>query len=193
VAKKDELAGVFCLIYEPTANLPVWKDLAGGPGYVALGAAGFAAVIFSIFFARSITRPVQELTQGALSIADGKLDKSVSVSTGDEIGVLANTFNRMTERLRRTLDQLRERAETIEQQNLELDRRFNELRTLQNYTENILKTVESAIFSVDLEGTIRRPNRAACDLLGLEDGQAMDDLDSDALRDRLNAALEFGE
>jgi PAS domain S-box-containing protein len=193
VARKDELAGLFWMLYEPTASLPVWRDLVGGPGYAALAAAAFAAVLFSIYFAKSITRPVQELTQGALAIADGKLDRSVSVSTGDEIGVLANTFNQMTERLRRTLDQLRERAETIEQQNLELDRRFNELRTLQNYTENILKTVESAIFSVDLEGTIRRPNRAACDLLGLEDGQAMDDLDSDALRDRLNAALELGE
>lgn len=193
VAKKDDLAGVFCLLYEPTANLPVWNDLVGGPGYAALGAAAFAAVIFSIFFARTITRPVQELTQGALAIAEGKLDRSVVVSTGDEIGVLADTFNRMTDRLRRTLDELRERAETIENQNLELDRRFNELRTLQNYTENILKTVESAIFSVDLSGNIRRPNRAACDLLGLEDGQSIEALESDALRDRLNAALELGE
>ena len=146
LGEPDELVGYFRLIYEPTASLDVWRDLASGPAYVALGIAALLAFGFSVFFVKGITRPIQGLTQGALAIADGKLDQSVEVSTRDEIGVLSRTFNVMRERLRTTLDQLRERAATIEQQNVELDRRFNELRALQNYTENILRTVDSAIF-----------------------------------------------
>ena len=193
VEKRDEIAGYFCMVYEQTPGLLAWKDLVGGPAYKAFGVAALLAVAFSIFFAKGITRPIQDLTQGAIAIADGKLDQNVRVASRDEIGVLAFTFNEMTQRLRTTLDQLRERAETIEQQNVELDRQFNELRTLQNYTENILRTVDSAIFSVDLDGKVRRPNRAAQDLLGLEDDQEFEDVVSESVRDPLRAALDMGE
>jgi PAS domain S-box-containing protein len=193
VVGKDEITGYFCMMYEQTPGLLAWKDLVGGPAYKAFGVAALLAVVFSIFFAKGITRPIQDLTHGAIAIAEGKLDRNVRVASRDEIGVLAFTFNEMTQRLRTTLDQLRERAETIERQNIELDRRFNELRALQNYTENILRTVDSAIFSVDLDGKVRRPNRAAQDLLGLEDAQDFEDVVSESVRDPLRAALDLGE
>jgi signal transduction histidine kinase len=53
--------------------------------------------------------------------------------------------------------------------------------------------VDSAIFSVDLAREIRRPNRAAHDLLGVRDGQPLEDLSSGDLRERLHTALDSGE
>jgi len=191
--EKNEVLGFFCLVYEGTGRLDVWRDLASGRTYSAFSVAALLAIAFSFFFVKGITRPIQDLTRGALAIADGDLDHSVKVTARDEIGVLARTFNEMRERLSTTLDQLRERAATIERQNVELDRRFNELRALQTYTENILRTVDSAIFSVDLEGRVRRPNRAAQDLLGLEDDREIEDFVSESLQDSLRAALDLGE
>jgi PAS domain S-box-containing protein len=189
-----DLAGLLGIIYEPTWMATAMKELLSLPAsYLALVTAALVAVLFSYFYAKMITRPIQALTAGALAITQGRLDQEVGVSTRDEIGVLARTFNEMTDRLRTTLEQLRERAETIEKQNVELDRRFNQLNALQNYTEKVLQSVDSAIFSVDLSGKIRRPNRAAHDMLGLQDGQHLDDLAAEILRDRLTAALELGE
>jgi nitrogen fixation/metabolism regulation signal transduction histidine kinase len=49
---------------------------------------------------RNATRPLDELSDGAARVAEGRLDVSVPVDRDDEIGRLASTFNHMTERLR---------------------------------------------------------------------------------------------
>lgn len=62
------------------------------------------AVGIGIFFGRlagnALARPVAELAEGALAIAEGRLDQKVNVATQDEIGDLAAIFNRMTKQLR---------------------------------------------------------------------------------------------
>jgi len=57
---------------------------------------GFAWLVSS-----GITRPVRLLLEGARDVEAGHLDRSISVSTADEIGQLSAAFNRMIERLRR--------------------------------------------------------------------------------------------
>ena len=49
---------------------------------------------------RNATRPLDELADGAARVAEGHLDVAVPVDRDDEIGRLAATFNRMTEKLR---------------------------------------------------------------------------------------------
>jgi class 3 adenylate cyclase len=56
---------------------------------------------FALVVASGITRPVRLLLQGARDVEAGHLDRSISVSTADEIGQLSAAFNRMVERLRR--------------------------------------------------------------------------------------------
>ena len=46
-----------------------------------------------------IDRPVQELLTGMKHVADGNLAYRVSVNTDDELGMLARSFNNMTEKL----------------------------------------------------------------------------------------------
>jgi class 3 adenylate cyclase len=55
----------------------------------------------ALIVASGITRPVRQLLEGAREVEAGRLDRSISVSTADEIGELSAAFNRMVERLRR--------------------------------------------------------------------------------------------
>ena len=68
-------------------------------GIVTLLAAivGFA---FALLVSSGITRPVRLLLAGAREVEAGRFDKSITVSTKDEIGELAAAFNRMIEQLR---------------------------------------------------------------------------------------------
>jgi PAS domain S-box-containing protein len=76
----------------------------------ALAVAAVTAVL-GVAVAQLLTRPLARLTQAAQRIAQGDLTASVSVRSGDEIGVLAATFNRMALRLQKTLQGLRESEE----------------------------------------------------------------------------------
>jgi nitrogen fixation/metabolism regulation signal transduction histidine kinase len=49
---------------------------------------------------RNATRPLDALADGAAQVAEGRLDVTVPVDRDDEIGLLASTFNYMTEKLR---------------------------------------------------------------------------------------------
>ncbi|OKO71823.1 adenylate/guanylate cyclase domain-containing protein [Bradyrhizobium sp. AS23.2] len=68
-------------------------------GVVTLLAAvvGFA---FALLVSSGITRPVRLLLAGTREVEAGRFDKTITVSTQDEIGELAAAFNRMIEQLR---------------------------------------------------------------------------------------------
>jgi len=54
------------------------------------------AILLSSWAATRVTRPVEELARAAHEVAAGNWDATVKVSTRDEIGELAQSFNRMT-------------------------------------------------------------------------------------------------
>ncbi len=63
-----------------------------------LGAAAVALVL-GLFLARSLTRPLRDLRQATEAIANGQLDRRVTIRSRDELGALADSFNRMTDAL----------------------------------------------------------------------------------------------
>jgi two-component system sensor histidine kinase BaeS len=65
-------------------------------------AAVVIALILGVFLARSLTRPVRELTAATQAMAQGKLDQQVPVRSQDELGELAASFNRMSADLARS-------------------------------------------------------------------------------------------
>jgi len=65
-----------------------------------------AAVGFSVF----LVRPIAQLTQTAEEIATGNLNSRAEVTSTDEVGTLASTFNSMTSQLQETLSGLEERV-----------------------------------------------------------------------------------
>ncbi len=67
--------------------------------FILLGGLATAAII-SYFLAQSIVRPLVSLTESAQQLGEGHLDQHVPVVSHDEVGRLAETFNKMAARLR---------------------------------------------------------------------------------------------
>jgi adenylate cyclase len=67
---------------------------------VVTGIAAVLGFVFAMMVGSGITGPVLRLLEGTRQIEAGRLDHSISVTTGDEIGLLSAAFNRMIERLR---------------------------------------------------------------------------------------------
>ena len=69
-----------------------------------------ASIGLAIALSGQIARPVLQLTSTAAEIATGKFDARVEISSKDEIGILAQTFNTMTARLGEAFEDVRRRA-----------------------------------------------------------------------------------
>ena len=57
------------------------------------------AIVFSLWIAARVSRPVEELARAAEEVARGSWDARVQVRGKDEVSVLARSFNHMTEQL----------------------------------------------------------------------------------------------
>lgn len=68
------------------------------------------SLILGILFARSLTKPVQNLFLATQSIAQGDFSKPVEVRTTDEIGKLAMSFNIMMSRIVSLMQREKERV-----------------------------------------------------------------------------------
>ena len=65
---------------------------------IVAGIAG--AVFFAVRLQRSILQPIRRLTTVSKELGEGNLDQVVPVSSQDELGQLADTFNKMATKLR---------------------------------------------------------------------------------------------
>jgi signal transduction histidine kinase len=83
-------------------------------GTRVLAAAIAAGIALSLWLgwrlARSILRPIQSLTLSARAFGDGNLDRDVPVTSRDELGELARTFNAMAAKLRAYRDAMTARV-----------------------------------------------------------------------------------
>jgi two-component system phosphate regulon sensor histidine kinase PhoR len=75
---------------------------------IAFGIAFVIALALSVWLARSITQPLSNIAIAAQQLAKG--DHAVRIRTGsrDEVGLLADTLNHMTDRLKSKIDELSE-------------------------------------------------------------------------------------
>jgi signal transduction histidine kinase len=84
--------------------------------YIALYSVAMIAVIFiGYFVARLIINPLSKLVRTSLAIAGGDLAKRTEIKSRDEIGVLANTFDKMTENLQQRTLELEKTNRILEQ------------------------------------------------------------------------------
>src|SRR3979490_2549589 len=66
---------------------------------IVAGAAILVGLLVSLWVAARITRPVEELAEGAREVATGRWDTRIDVRGTDEIGELGTAFNNMTRTL----------------------------------------------------------------------------------------------
>jgi signal transduction histidine kinase len=84
--------------------------------YVLLYSVAMIGVIFiGYFVARLIINPLSSLVRTSRAIAGGDLTKRTEIESQDEIGVLANTFDEMTENLQLRTHQLENTNQLLEQ------------------------------------------------------------------------------
>lgn len=84
---------------------------------------------FSIFFTRSISRPILHLCHGVDLISQGNYDAKVEINSRDEIGKLSEGYNLMTRKLKESYtlleNKVRERTAELEESNKNLQNLFN--------------------------------------------------------------------
>lgn len=66
---------------------------------ISASGAVLLAIFLSLFLARSITKPLKLVAESTSEIASGNLNICLNLTSQDEIGELADSFNRMVERL----------------------------------------------------------------------------------------------
>ena len=120
-----------------------------------------SATWLGLYLAKRITRPVQQLAEGARAIGEGRLDVRLEPETGDELGSLVEAFNMMAAELSTSRERLEQSRVDLERKNIEVDAR-------RRYIETILERVATGVISLDAAGRISTVNGAAERLLGLE-------------------------
>ncbi|MBI4608005.1 MAG: PAS domain S-box protein [Candidatus Rokubacteria bacterium] len=120
----------------------------------------FSVTWFGLYLARGITVPIQLLAEGTREVAAGNLNYKVQVRADDEIGILVESFNRMT-------GDLSQSKAKLEEAYLDLQAKHTELEERRRYTETVLQAVATGVVSLDPEGRITTVNRAAARMLGL--------------------------
>jgi signal transduction histidine kinase len=72
-------------------------------------------ILIGYFVARLIINPLSKLVRTSLAIASGDLTKRTEIQSKDEIGVLADTFDKMTEHLQQRTLELEKTNRVLEQ------------------------------------------------------------------------------
>ena len=121
----------------------------------------FCAIWFGFYLAKSMTIPLMELAEGTRRVANGDLTVHLDLSAGDEIGVLVDSFNKMTHDLRLSREQLELSAEMLRQRNIEIEAR-------RRYMEIVLKNISAGVISLDARGIILTMNTSAEKMLNLD-------------------------
>ncbi|TCO79288.1 two-component system histidine kinase PnpS [Marinisporobacter balticus] len=99
-------------------------------------------------FTNSVTKPVKEITRTAQKIANGNFNDKVYIKSHDEIGILANTFNIMAEKLNDTISEIRDKNTKL---------------------HSTLGSMKEALFAIDKEYKIILINPVAMSLFNIAD------------------------
>jgi len=111
----------------------------------------FSAIALAFLLSRRLSEPLAVLAQGTQAVARGDFSRRAPVTSRDELGVLTQSFNSMTEQL----DEARSAAEANHAQ----------LETAKAYLESLLANLSAGVLVFDAGLTLRTINHAAENIL----------------------------
>ncbi|HEX5126888.1 MAG TPA: ATP-binding protein [Rhodocyclaceae bacterium] len=132
---------------------------------LALLLAMFAAMAIAFVFARALSAPLSILAEGTQAVASGDFTPRQALPARDELGVLTQSFNRMTR-------QLLEARALAERNRAAVD-------AARAYLEGVLTNLSAGVLAFSADGSLRAANRGAVtvlndDLTGYESIQLKD-------------------
>jgi nitrogen fixation/metabolism regulation signal transduction histidine kinase len=107
----------------------------------------FGAFALAYLMARRLAAPLYILAEGTQAVAQGDFSPRQAIYSGDELGVLTQSFNRMT----RQLDDARR----------ETERHRAELESARGYLESILANLSTGVLVFDRHFVLRTVNEGA--------------------------------
>lgn len=114
--------------------------------------ASFMSAFLAYLMSRAITKPIEEMREQALNIADGDYSGQVKVYANDEIGQLAKAFNTLAIRVERSQEQS-----------------DSERRRL----DSVLSHMTDGVISTDRHGNVVILNQMALRFLGIDEKDAI--------------------
>jgi two-component system, OmpR family, sensor histidine kinase VicK len=152
IEKNAEITGVVCLRAD-ISSVYEMQDQSKKIFLQAMLVALLVTVFLGFFIARSITVPINDVTEKAEKMSRGDFSQVVSVKSDDEIGRLAEMFNLLREKLDYTLSEI-----------------SNEKSKL----ETILKNMEDGLLAIDMNGRIILANPSAMKTLSITQNELVE-------------------
>ena len=115
--------------------------------------------IFIYFIGKRLTEPISKLNEGANRINKGILDQKIEVSSNDEMGELARTFNEM--------------SSTLDQKIKELIASKEKTEEAEKYLETLFDSIEDGIVVMNIDHEIIKMNRSFLKIIGITQREAL--------------------
>ena len=114
----------------------------------------FIAAILSIILWRIVLKPLVDLTTGLHRVSSGDIEHKVNISSNDEIGRAASTFNSMTGELKIARQRMEKWTQSLEE---EVARKTLEIKQTQDKLIQAEKLASLGRLSADVAHEIRNP------------------------------------
>ena len=118
-------------------------------------------VMFAYSLSNSIVRPLLSLTEGTREMIRGNMSAQVAVSSHDEVGVLADSFNTMVEELNRRRLRLMQTLQALRHSRKEIIQE-------RNFKDTVFENIETGILTFDHDFKVTSVNGPACTILAIK-------------------------
>lgn len=132
------------------------------PTFIGLATVIYAVIILLIY--RTLIYPLRLVTDVTRRIATGDLSSRIGLQSKDEIGQLATSFNRMTDKLQELYRGLEAK---VQEKTSQLAERVRESETARARDEAILAGMGEGLVALDANGHVVLANVFAADLFGI--------------------------